>query len=353
MSRNRMLLVWSVVVLTLVGVVTWASTEASHITGITAFARDDQGHVTIGTGNEIISLDRTGEIIDRHRFELEAGDTAAVIVSDISFDPSGDYVIADHGNVKIKKYSSTHKLVWQMGERGDTKGQFAGTMKVAVHPQTGEVFVVDGGGHRIQIINHAGIYDSMIGNRGSDEGNLLFPNGLFFDAGGDLVVVNTNNLRIDTLDVKGSFESSIDLKGKLHEEYPYPVFMAADDDQNLYVLAGTWDLEQKRAYKIDRDGDVLFEFGQELFPRFLGKIVVARDNVLVIDQDNLQILAFGLDGDALGTFGAQGITSELNMRQTMKSRYETIVTMSLVVLGVMIFWLWFRLFGGAGRGKAL
>ena len=71
----------------------------------------------------------------------------------ITVSPTG-YVITDHNrdNNMITIYSPTHQLINKFGQRGSQQGDFDDIRGMAVG-STGDIYVVEGGNNRLQVIN--------------------------------------------------------------------------------------------------------------------------------------------------------------------------------------------------------
>lgn len=240
--KSFLAIVFVLLVSGLVGQIIWATLQADEVRRISSLAVDPAGHVVVGLTDELITLDQTGKIVSRTLLPKAEGDAYSVIVADVDFDQRGHFVIANQGNSAIKKYDSNHRLLWKNGGEGSGPGEFWGTIKLAVHPQTGDVYATDASGHRMHIFDADGYYRKTVGSKGRAPGKFLFPNGVQFDSDGNLLVVNTNAYRIDRFDADGNHLSSIDIEPPL-EAHPYPIFMTLDDEQNMYVIMGANNLE--------------------------------------------------------------------------------------------------------------
>lgn len=336
-SKNTILILFAILVACLVGLVIWATFKAGKTDEIWPLVLDAEGNVALWLNEDIVLLNHDGVIISRWQLEREPDDENDVVVADMCFEEDGNYYIADRGNFKIKKYAKGHHLLWQVGKKGKSEGEFWGTVKICVHPQTGWLYVADTSNHRIQVFNEHGNFQFIIGEKGEDHGYFQFPNGVFFDAHGDLVVANTNNGRLDKFDKGGAYLSSIDFKGKVSPFYEYPVCAAIDGDGNFHVLFGTGPgLKVTRAYKSDAEGNLLFEFDEGFFPGLINKLAIADGKVIIACQDKMQILTFTLEGEYSGTFGAESIAAELKEMYQERTILESIRTWGRIVLVVFL-----------------
>lgn len=324
----------------LVGLVTWSSIQAQNVPTISALRRTPAGQVALGIGPEIFLLDAKGAITFRRLLPKEDGDTHNVALNDIAFDAQGHYVVADRGNARIKKYAPDHTLSWQAGGYGTGKGEFWGPMKLAVQPATGQVYATDTSGHRLHLVDAHGHLVDTIGGKGRGLGQLWFPNGIQVDDMGHVVIVNTNNRRLDWFDANGVYQAHLPLWDKGAQGYPYPIFAARDALGAWYILMGARDqLEPQKLYKLAPAGASLVEFNAPQFPgKFVGPIVIG-DRVLLADWGQRQLLAFTLDGAYIGPFGAAPLPTLLQALNRRESMYHELRRAGQIVLVLSILTL--------------
>jgi hypothetical protein len=126
------------------------------------------------------------------------------------------FVIADYGNFRVRRVSSSGLIstiagTGQQGYGGDggpaTSAQLSPVCGVAINGQ-GNVFISDSGNHRVRKVGPSGIITTVAGNGtagdGDDEGDggpttnaqLTSPNGISVDADGTLWIADFGNDRI-------------------------------------------------------------------------------------------------------------------------------------------------------------
>jgi tripartite motif-containing protein 71 len=90
---------------------------------------------------------------------------AEMYPSGLDTDRFGNVFVADTGNDRIRRYSSTGRLVWRRGTRGTkAPGRFENPRDVAVHAR--KVYVADTGYNRVQVLNaNDGSVHSVWGTR--------------------------------------------------------------------------------------------------------------------------------------------------------------------------------------------
>jgi len=104
------------------------------------------------------------------------------------------------GTVKATAYTSNGVFLreWS-GPVGSQDGQFAsfgGKRPGLGFDSSGNIFVADSGNHRIQKFTSSGTFLSKWGSAGTGNGKFLFPGGVFVDPSGNVYVADTENNRI-------------------------------------------------------------------------------------------------------------------------------------------------------------
>lgn len=107
----------------------------------------------------------------------------------------GEIFMVDRANSRIKKFSSSGKLLTTFGRAGSRQGEFLFPNGIALGSD-GNIYVADAGNHRIQVFNSGGEFLRIIGGFGSRKGEFNFPQGVAVDPEGNLYVADTDNQRI-------------------------------------------------------------------------------------------------------------------------------------------------------------
>ena len=145
-------------------------------------------------------------------------------VSD-AVDSSGDVWVADEGNYRAQKFSSSGSVLGAYGSKGSGADQFGEAWGIAVNQTTGNVYVSDSSNNRIVELNSSGAFVEAIGwgvsdgkgepevctsgckagIAGSGEGQFNFPIGVTVDSHGNLWIADDGNNRVDELSEAGAF----------------------------------------------------------------------------------------------------------------------------------------------------
>ncbi|MEK7353203.1 MAG: hypothetical protein AABZ77_01690, partial [Chloroflexota bacterium] len=103
-----------------------------------------------------------------------------------------------------KSFFTPLRFLRQWGSSGSGNGQFNSPLGVAVD-SAGNVYVADSGNHRIQKFTSSGQFITKWGASGSLDGQFNSPNGVAVDSAGNVYVADTFNNRIQKFLGSGQF----------------------------------------------------------------------------------------------------------------------------------------------------
>lgn len=195
--------------------------------------------------------------------------------TDIAVSPSGDVLIADTENHRIRRVNSSGIIVTVAGSgspgfSGDSgraaRAQLREPRGIAIGPN-GDIYFADTGNHRIRVIQPDGTIDTVAGSHrsgfGGDGGpatdaRLEDPSAVAVDRHGNLYIADTGNNRIRK--VTPAYISTIAGTGRLgyggdggsasRAPLRRPKGVAVDRAGNVYIA----DTGNHRIRRIDRDG---------------------------------------------------------------------------------------------------
>jgi hypothetical protein len=117
----------------------------------------------------------------------------------IALDSQGNAYVAFAESRRVLKFAPTAdkslRFLFDWGGQGVGNGQFADVYEVAVD-RNDNVYVADGGNHRIQVFDSEGNYLTQWGAKGSEPGQFNYPAGIAFDRVGNIYVADHSNHRI-------------------------------------------------------------------------------------------------------------------------------------------------------------
>jgi DNA-binding beta-propeller fold protein YncE len=112
-------------------------------------------------------------------------------------DATGNVYVADWGNHRIQKFSSSGTFLTAWGTYGSGDGQFDRPDRLVVDA-SGNVYVTDYGNDRVQQFGNAGTYLTQWGAHGSGNGQFQSPTGLAIDSSGNIYVADSAGHRIQS-----------------------------------------------------------------------------------------------------------------------------------------------------------
>ena len=236
----------------------------------------------------------------------------------VAVSPFGQVYVADGGNHRIQVFDLNGQFLkaWG-GVEGEGPGELTEPWGIAVSDD-GRIYVADTWNHRIQIFDEDGQYLSEFGDFANTDGDpqsapgtFWGPRGLALDSAGNLYVADTGNKRIQKFASDGRHLSSWGGGGIIAGHFEEPTDVALDSAGNIYV-ADTWN---QRIQKFDPQFNFIKEWpvvgwdGQNITNKpYL--TIDGQDNVYISDPVNFRIIAYNAEGEVLQTFGQFGAEND-------------------------------------------
>ncbi len=226
--------------------------------------------------------------------------------SAVVVDSLGNVYVADSGNNRIQKFTSSGDFLTKWGA-GTGTGAFDSPEGVAVD-SVRNVYVADSVNGRIQKFNSIGTFiPPSWGTAGSNAGEFYYPEGIAIDTSGSVFVADYGNDRIQKFNSNGSFLAKWDAGGSVNWQFKWPEDIAIDTFSNVYVA----DAGNNRILKFTNSGTLLGKwesFGtlNEKFNYPQGIAVDTSGNVYVADALNHRMLKFTNTGVLLNKWGTKG-----------------------------------------------
>ncbi len=175
------------------------------------------------------------------------------------------------------------------------------------------LYVSDEGKHNITIWRHSnGEKLSEWGVHGSRDGELDRPSGIAMDLDGNMLVVDTQNHRVQKFTRAGEFISSFGEFGTKSGQFNFPWGIAVDpEDGAVYVT----DWRNHRFQKFDADGNHIRSIGAQgdAWGHFNGPAGVAVDrhgDVYIADRGNNRVQQFDFNGRYVDRFIGDAVLSK-------------------------------------------
>jgi hypothetical protein len=279
----------------------------------------------------------------------------------IEVDSSGNVYVADTGNNRIQKFTSTGTFLgwwglddqnytgWhnpdsqRIGQAGSGSGQFSLPWGIAID-NSGNIYVADANNARIQKFTSDTTFTTQWGTAGSGDGQFVDMRGIEIDSSGNIYVADANNYRIQKFASTGAFlgwwgrddqnytgwhnpdSQRIGVVGTGDGQFNHPEGVAVDAFGYVYVT----DFDNNRVQKFTSTGTFLGWWGHDdqnftgwhnpgsqrigqagsgsgqfIFPR--GIAVDGSGNVNVIDSPyNGRVQIFISDGTFVTKWGSRG-----------------------------------------------
>ncbi|PFX20279.1 RING finger protein nhl-1-like [Stylophora pistillata] len=182
---------------------------------------DDETH-------KIKVLDSEGRLIRSLNTEAELGNK----VEGVSVDNEGRIIVTDSSNERVLVFHHSGHLCLEFGADGREK---LGWPSSAVFHK-GRFIVSDTFNHCLKVYNRHGVYLQQIGRSGREPGQFIKPRGLTVDSGGNILVCDSGNCRIQVLDSDGNFVKSFGGFGEEEEgKFCLPYSVAVGKQGELVV----------------------------------------------------------------------------------------------------------------------
>jgi len=224
----------------------------------------------------------------------------------IALDSNGNVYVADRGNDRIQKFTSTGQFITKWGSRGGRDAQFLGPGGIAIDNDS-NVYVADSFNHRIQKFTSNGEFVTNFGSFGSGDGEFMIPFGVAIDSSGHFYVTDTWNHRIQKFKSNGEFVAKWGSEGSGDGQFDKPQGIAIDGNGNVYVA----DTYNDRIQKFTSNGQFIAKWGRSgkgigQFSEPGGIVIDGSGNVYVADTFNDRIQKFTSDGQFIIKWGSFG-----------------------------------------------
>jgi len=211
--------------------------------------------------------------------------------SDVSIDPSGNFLVSDTGNHRLVKLNQKGGYLSEVGGFGWDDGQF--NEPVGVSAGSGlELFVADGQNQRIAVYSQHLKLVAVVGGRDT-EGSLSMGRlgGVASTREGEVYATDVDFDQVIQISTFSRTDRSFGGYGYGAGELRMPSALVVDDEGRVYVC----DTGNDRIVVFDRFGNYDREIGADVLGKPEG-VAIGKDDVLYVsDTESNRIVAFDLN----------------------------------------------------------
>ena len=207
----------------------------------------------------------------------------------VAADREGHIYVSDRGLQTILVYDSRGKFVRHLKKTTGAESYFDSVQGIAVDSVTGRLYVCDPPRHMVFALNQKGRVLARFGKRfgGEGLGEFRYPSQIVV-AGGEIVVLDSGNYRIQILDLRGHF-----LKQFRLPDVSNGTGLAMDGNGNIYVT----DPQLNQLQVFSHSGEFLYNFGESgtgagQFNGVSGMWVDSGHCLYVVDSKNKRVQLF-------------------------------------------------------------
>jgi DNA-binding beta-propeller fold protein YncE len=210
----------------------------------------------------------------------------------VAVDKQDNIYVTDSEAGKIFVFGANGKFQRTIGSLKGGEGFFKRPTGIAVDSDAQRIYVADTWRNRIYVLDMLGSVIQTIGKRGAGNGEFNFPTELRL-AGGDLLVVDAMNFRVQVLSRAGVFQYAVGHAGDGTGDLFRPKGVAMDSEGHLYVADALNGLVQV----FDEHGRLLYYFGykgtaERPLVTPAGIAIDRNDRIFVVDSTARRLQVF-------------------------------------------------------------
>lgn len=201
----------------------------------------------------------------------------------------GPVYVSDAADHRIVKFDVNGKYLNAFGGKEELPGP-SGLVFSEVQQR---LYVADTKRHQILVYTREGVLESVIGERGHDDGQFNFPTNLAVDAEGRLYVADSMNFRVQVLEPDGTFVRTFGNLGDRPGNFNRLKGIGVDSEGHIYGVDASYNNFQV----FDQEGQLLIFVGgagvgpgQFYLPA--GAHVDRNDRLFIADQYNRRVQMF-------------------------------------------------------------
>ncbi len=208
---------------------------------------------------------------------------------EVRVDSKGRIYVTDSFGGKLMIYKPNGETLRSIGGADGMKRPTG----LALDEARNRIYVSDVVSHQIMVYDFDGNFIKRFSQRGSDPGDLNFPNNLAVDKDGKVYVTDSGNFRVQIFSPEGEYLSGFGQLGDGFGAFARPKGIAIDSDNHVYVLDAAFG-----NYQIFNTKGQLLLFvgavgrGPGMFWLPAGMYIDKNDKVYVVDSLNKRVQVF-------------------------------------------------------------
>ena len=229
--------------------------DNSHLNYPTLIALASDGSIFAAEhdGQRLVKMNASGVIQWAFGVAATSGSDTAHLNSpehgNLAIDSGGRIYVPDTGNNRIMIINPEGTYNSSFGTWGTGNNQFERPYSVAITPANGDIIVADGLNHRVQVFDSNWTYKATLGTTGvsgTDGTHFNSPQGVAIDSGGNVLVSDYSNYRVQKCALSGSSGTCTTLIGTTGSQSTSdltllsgPRGLAIDSAGRIYVVDGS------------------------------------------------------------------------------------------------------------------
>ncbi len=197
-----------------------------------SFGLDGNLYVADTHYHRVLVFNPAGEIIDEFG-EYGEGDGCFIYPTDVEFVQDGRIYVSEYGgHDRISVFNDKKEFLYSFG---NGSGELSRPAGLAVDHNRELLYVADACNHRIAVYRYDGELVKYISGMGVAKGSLRYPYDLSLTAGGELVVCEFGNNRLQLFSPEGKSLAVYGVSGRQAGELAYP-WAVTVDERRMYIV---------------------------------------------------------------------------------------------------------------------
>jgi tripartite motif-containing protein 71 len=241
-------------------------------------------------------------------WEITGGQNAFYRPTELALDPQGNVYIIDGGNHRVQKFDKDGDFLLTWGSQGPEDGQFLFQVPPAHYgsltvDKAGHVYVTDHF-NRVQKFDKDGNFLMKFGDSGYADGKFYALYGVAVDDQGNIYTTDWSKYEIQKFTSEGKFLQKWEVPSCQRGATSFPQNLVIDGEGQIYITNDGGDCIQK----FDTQGHLLQQWGEMgngdgQFMKPLSIALDAQGNIYVSDNGNGRIQKFDSNGNIMATYG--------------------------------------------------